>query len=217
MKITAKILALLIALMLAAGAAYADGGMAETAHIPGFPDKAEYIDAEVQGDLHVERYRCGEEMLTVTFRGENPVSIKSESALVFAGAQTADFAVSAVESCCPGAIVITETKPQAQGGGYTPHAVSFIADNCAGTLMIADDRIVARDITYDRYFSDGILTYEGAVRTILFYRPGASVKEMELERDDGMLIYEGEAFVNGVEYEFEIHARDGRLLEWERD
>ena len=38
-----------------------------------------------------------------------------------------------------------------------------------------------------------------------------------MDEDDGMLLYEGDAWLDGQEYEFELDARTGRLLEWERD
>ena len=40
---------------------------------------------------------------------------------------------------------------------------------------------------------------------------------MDLDDDDGMLVYEGDAWLDGQEYEFELDAHTGRLLEWERD
>ena len=49
--------------------------------------------------------------------------------------------------------------------------------------------------------------------------PGASGAdiEMELERDDGFLIYEGEIHYNRMEYEFEIDASTGNFIKWSED
>ena len=43
--------------------------------------------------------------------------------------------------------------------------------------------------------------------------------KIELDRDDGRYKYEGEIHYNGREYEFEIDANSGTILEWseERD
>lgn len=43
-----------------------------------------------------------------------------------------------------------------------------------------------------------------------------TVMELELDWEDGELIYEGEAELNGKRYEFEISV-NGEMLEWERD
>lgn len=40
---------------------------------------------------------------------------------------------------------------------------------------------------------------------------------VELDRDDGKCVYEGEIFYNGMEYEFEIDANSGNILKWEED
>ncbi|MGF6376112.1 putative membrane protein YkoI [Clostridiales Family XIII bacterium PM5-7] len=40
---------------------------------------------------------------------------------------------------------------------------------------------------------------------------------MKLTKDDGRWIYEGEAYRNGYEYDFEVNAYTGRFIEWEKD
>ena len=47
--------------------------------------------------------------------------------------------------------------------------------------------------------------------------PGARILEIELDRDDGRTYYEGEAYANGYEYEFEVDAYTGAIIEWEVD
>ena len=41
--------------------------------------------------------------------------------------------------------------------------------------------------------------------------------ELELDEDDSRLIYEGELFYDNTEYEFQIDAYSGAVLEWESD
>lgn len=41
--------------------------------------------------------------------------------------------------------------------------------------------------------------------------------KVKQDRDDGRLIYEGEFFYNSSEYEFEIDASDGKILEWDME
>ena len=46
--------------------------------------------------------------------------------------------------------------------------------------------------------------------------PGASANDIRihLDRDDGRQIYEGEIYYNRMEYEFEIDASTGTIIEW---
>ena len=45
---------------------------------------------------------------------------------------------------------------------------------------------------------------------------GATIIYIKLTRDDGRYVYEGEAYKNGYEYEFEYTKR-GVLIEWDKD
>ena len=52
--------------------------------------------------------------------------------------------------------------------------------------------------------------------------PGANsshVKEIHLDRENGRMVYEGEIYHNGWEYEFDIDAVTGAIVKWkaERD
>lgn len=50
--------------------------------------------------------------------------------------------------------------------------------------------------------------------------PGASesnIKDFEADMDDGRLVYEGEIRYNGMEYEFEIDAATGVILDWDAE
>ena len=48
---------------------------------------------------------------------------------------------------------------------------------------------------------------------------GATERHIEIERDedDGHIIYEGEIHYGNAEYEFEIDAASGTILEWTVD
>ena len=45
----------------------------------------------------------------------------------------------------------------------------------------------------------------------------ASHLSVRQERDDGRTVYEGKFFYNGMEYEFEIDAQTGTILEWDAE
>ena len=58
---------------------------------------------------------------------------------------------------------------------------------------------------------------EKAKQIALKQVPGAVVKKCHLDWDDGRAIYEGELYKDGWEYEFEIDAVTGNILEWDSD
>ena len=65
------------------------------------------------------------------------------------------------------------------------------------------------------------VTQEQAIETALSRVSGATEQDIRisLDHDDGVYKYEGDIIYNGVEYEFEIDANSGTILEWseERD
>ena len=63
------------------------------------------------------------------------------------------------------------------------------------------------------------LSFEAAKQLALDRVPGAGDRniELELDHDDGYLIYEGEIHYNHMEYEFEIDASTGNFIKWSED
>jgi Predicted membrane protein len=47
--------------------------------------------------------------------------------------------------------------------------------------------------------------------------PGASVKSISLDKEDGKYVYEGTAILGNYEYEFEINASSGVIIGWDKD
>ena len=68
--------------------------------------------------------------------------------------------------------------------------------------------------TYDR--PADALTADKAVEALIAQKGALTVTDLELDRDDGQLWYEGDVELNGRRYEFEMTAA-GRIVEWERD
>ena len=62
------------------------------------------------------------------------------------------------------------------------------------------------------------ITLEQATQLVLERIPGASASDVRIyqEQDDGRTIYEGEAYYNNTEYEFEISS-NGEFLKWGED
>ena len=47
--------------------------------------------------------------------------------------------------------------------------------------------------------------------------PGATIVELSVDYDDGRKVYEGEAYLNTSEYEFEIDASNGNFIKWKEE
>lgn len=59
---------------------------------------------------------------------------------------------------------------------------------------------------------------ETTVKKIILEKvPDAIILELEQEYDNGKVIYEGEMKKDQIEYEFEIDAKTGEILEWEEE
>lgn len=63
------------------------------------------------------------------------------------------------------------------------------------------------------------ISEEAAIKLALEKVPGASEKDVRihLDHDDGKTIFEGSIVYEGVEYDFEIDAESGVILEWETE
>ena len=60
------------------------------------------------------------------------------------------------------------------------------------------------------------LTASQAIEALEKAKGSVSVTDLDLERDDGRLLYEGEAELDGRFYDFEMTV-EGKIIEWERD
>lgn len=68
--------------------------------------------------------------------------------------------------------------------------------------------------------TEPLISEDEVINIVLGKVPGASrsdIVSFGREYDDGRWIYEGELRYNGLEYEFEIDAQTGNILEWEID
>lgn len=87
-------------------------------------------------------------------------------------------------------------------------------------------QILSKDYDIDEDFNiqngqtvSGIITREEAIAIVLNRVEGAAEKDVriELDQDDGRQIYEGEIYYNQTEYEFELNAQTGEILEWSEE
>lgn len=61
------------------------------------------------------------------------------------------------------------------------------------------------------------ISAEQAKQIALEKVPGAAITKLELDYDDGKAKYEGKMYKGGIEYEFEIDAYTGKIIEWDID
>ena len=67
--------------------------------------------------------------------------------------------------------------------------------------------------------ASSVISLEEASKIVLAKVEGATEKHIRiaLDTDDGQQIYEGEIRYNGMEYEFELNAKTGDILEWSKE
>ena len=98
---------------------------------------------------------------------------------------------------------------------YAEYDYEIDADT--GRIMDVDYEIEDDFLSED---TEGVEISEAEAEEIaLEMVPGASSEDlhMKLERDDGRLIYEGDIRYDGMEYEFEINAENGKIISWESE
>lgn len=91
-------------------------------------------------------------------------------------------------------------------------------------ILAADGTILSYDYDAEREWSasvsgSGDVISESKAKSIVTDRAGVSgtFRELKLDRDDGRAVYEGEMYSNGTQYEFEIDAVTGAVLDWDVD
>lgn len=114
--------------------------------------------------------------------------------------------------------------------GVTVYDVEFYAgtteydyeiDASTGEIRSRDFDI-EHDFNSDKTETSGstdLLSEEEASKLVLSKVEGAAAQNLRivLEHDDGQEIYEGEIRYNGMEYEFELNAKTGDILEWSQE
>lgn len=83
---------------------------------------------------------------------------------------------------------------------------------------IEDYHYTAPDSNTGSASSQGGISAADAKKIVLAKVPGATeahIRGFESDMDDGRLIYEGEIRYNGMEYEFEIDAATGTIIDWD--
>lgn len=98
--------------------------------------------------------------------------------------------------------------------------VGIMAVGCGSQEKISTTQAGQRNTGNEQaYGSEKIISQEEAVAIVLEKVNGASAEHVfiELEEDDGQWKYEGEIHYNQQEYEFEVNAMNGTILEWSEE
>ena len=65
--------------------------------------------------------------------------------------------------------------------------------------------------------ASSVISEDEAIAIVLDKVPGATITEIELDWEDGIPQYEGDAVLDNTEYEFEINATTGIITAWEEE
>ncbi len=108
--------------------------------------------------------------------------------------------------------------------GFLVYEVEFYAGGTEYDYTIdrSTGQILKKDFDMESYFDGAngeIISREEAMELALARVEGASEENIriQLDRDDGRQIYEGEILYGQTEYEFEIDASTGDFIEWSMD
>lgn len=116
--------------------------------------------------------------------------------------------------------------------GREKYEVDFYVDNreydydidCGTGEILSKDSEIERDFGQGEASQgtqevSGTIIREEALKIVLERVEGATEQDvrMELEKDDGYWRYEGDIYYNQREYEFELNAETGEVLEWSEE
>ena len=122
-------------------------------------------------------------------------------------------AEAALKAHTPGAVVYFAVRER--DDGREEWDLFFVLGGQLGEGEVIESDYTVRNVRlYD--MPEGGLSAAQAVELLRKEKGDLQIVDLELDRDNGRLRYEGEATLDGKRYEFEISVA-GELIEWERD
>ncbi len=107
----------------------------------------------------------------------------------------------------------TITEWEQENKKTTTHGAIDATSSATGkggtTSVNPDDKVSTDTSTY--------IGIEKAKEILLLRVPGATIAKIDLEYDDGKVKYEGKMYLNNLEYEFEMNAVTGEIVDLESD
>lgn len=106
------------------------------------------------------------------------------------------------------------------GCAKTPEVMESVtvADSTTPVAEVTTQASVVETTAQKQETSD-MIGEDAAIEIVLERIPGATESDVRIhyDRDDGRDIYEGSVIYNEMEYDFEIDARTGNIIEWESE
>lgn len=130
---------------------------------------------------------------------------------------TQDQAKAAVTNELSGATILSTVLDREDG--LVEYEVQFTTETVSGKYTVHPETgaVLQRDIKFQPTATATAITPEAAKKIAQDRAPGATLYKFELDREDGRLVYQGELRKDWTEYEFEIDAATGAILEWDVD
>jgi len=221
-----RLFAVMLSLMLALGAAQAQGVDAETAARVFVPENAVLRETEIeQGVTELTFWDAENDAeYEVKLDDTNIVlgySVDFERRLGGkADALTGEETQALLLVLFPGATVIDIISEKDEDGWEK--TVYFYTIDSYGELTVNAEtgETLELDVVmglFTEVIERAVTTVHAARERLYQLKPGAKITELEEDNDDGKQIWEGEALLDGVEYEFEMDALTGLLIEWTVD
>lgn len=141
------------------------------------------------------------------------IMVVAHSALAEEFTAQKENAIAALKVSLPEAVV--DFAVRERDDGRDEWDLFFVLGNQLGEAEVLESTNEIRKVTlYEK--SEGALTAGEAMARLSQLKGNVVIIDLELDRDDGNLFYEGEAELDGKRYEFEMTAA-GEIIEWERD
>lgn len=179
------------------------------------PATAQLVDMEMDDGLRVYEYRDGNTRYDVSMRGETLLMLETTNPAGDAvSAQTDEALVAELLKLLPDAAVDGVYHVKDDG---RQRRVAFLRKG-GDVYEVVTEADSAKVVRMTQIFGAGeIASLPDAWRSVQDAKGAAAVTDVELEFDDGRLVYQGDASLNGRKFEFEILAENGKLLQWEND
>lgn len=216
-RITALLLTMLLALPLTA---FAKEDAALQAARTMVPASAALTERETEDGLTEMEFRDGTQRWDVVLDAANqPVKyqveytdVKGSAEAVLDASAAGDIALATLQDE-PGAYVAF-TLLEKDDGQYRWKVFVRSGEDW---LVYERNALDGAVMETERYFGAAAVTPEEAVEAIRAQKGEIVLTELDMTLDKGRLVYEGQAELGGVRYEFEVLAADGSLLEWKKD
>ena len=216
-KITALLLTMLLALPLTA---LGEEDAALQAARTLVPASAALTERETEDGLTEMEFHDGTQRWDVVLDAANqPVLYQVEdkdakgSAEVVLDASAVETAVLASLHEEPGAYV-SFTLLEKDDGLYRWKVFARSGEDCLVYELNAQDGGVMET---ERFFGASVVTPETMMEAIRAQKGEIVLTELDLELDQGRLVFEGQAMLDNTCYEFKALALDGSLLEWKKE